>query len=153
MIAIGFRAEPSVVNWAVVQGSSAEPVLLGADKLTAPASFDEGAALTWFRDRTQYLVQTYSPNIAAVRSPETFMPRNVKLSSLYQRCRLEGVVIEALHSSGIHVLTGALATISKNIGSKGAKHYLETPDLRGLDWSKYDTNRREAILVAASALS
>jgi hypothetical protein len=151
MKAIGFRAEPSTVHWAVVEGSKIEPVLIAADEEKAPATFDEAARLKWLRDRIRYLLQTYSPEVAAVRYPETFQ-RSPKVLPLGQRCRLEGVIIEGVQSCGVRVLTGPLATISKNLGSKGAKHYLESRELRGLDWSKYDVNRREAILVAASAL-
>jgi hypothetical protein len=96
-------------------------------------------------------VHTYSPAIAAVRYPETFQPR-VRLASLGQRCRVEGVVIEAVKSSGIGVLTGPLATIAKNLGSTKPKHYLEGDEFRGIDWSKRKPHEREAILVAASAL-
>lgn len=152
MKAIGFRAEPAAVNWAVVEGSKEQPILLGSGKETAPTTFDEVAALKWFRDRIQYIVKTYSPSVAAVRYPETFQPR-VKLVPLGQRCRVEGVLIEAVRSCGINeILTGPLATISKNLGSKTAKHYLEGDELRGLDWSKLRDYEKEAILVAASAL-
>jgi len=152
MTAIGFRIEPSAINWAIVEGSLEVPVLVAADKSVAPTSYDEAAALAWFRDKVRQLIQTYSPGIAAVRFPETFM-RSAAQSSMYKRCRVEGTVIEAAHSCGIKVLTGALGTISKHLGTKGAKKYLEHEDLRGLDWSKYQKNCREAILVAVSALS
>jgi len=152
MKAIGFRAEPSVVSWAVVEGSTGEPILNGADKLKAPASFDEAAALKWFREQTQRLVQAYLPSVAVVRSPETFFPRQPKYQSLYQRCRVEGVLVETLYSCGVPVLTGAMATISSKLGSKAAKHYLPNSDFRGLDWSKCDDKKKEAILAAASAL-
>jgi hypothetical protein len=148
--ALGFRAEPSAINWAVVEGFLQAPVLVAADHAAAPATYDEPAALAWFRAQVLHLIQTYSPQLAAVRYPETFM-RSTTLQS-DKRCRVEGVVIEAAGSCGIRVLTGALATISKNLGSKGAKKYLETDELRGLDWSKHPKNQREAILVAASAL-
>ena len=66
---------------------------------------------------------------------------------------IEGVILEAANSMGLRVVTGALTSISKNLGTKAAKHYLEGNDLRGLDWSRYPAkNVREAILVAASAL-
>ena len=152
MKAIGFRAEPSAISWAVVEGSSAEPILDGADKLKAPASFDEAAALKWFREQIQRLVQAYSPDIAVVRTPETFFPRQPKYQGLYQRCRVEGVIVETLRSCGINVSTGPMGTISSKLGSKAAKHYLPNDEFRGLDWSNLDANRREAILAAASVL-
>jgi hypothetical protein len=151
MKTIGFRAEPSAVSWAVLEGSKGKPILCGYGKEEPPATFDEGASLKWFRDRIQHIVKTYSPEVAAVRYPETFQPR-IKFVPLGQRCRVEGVLIEAVHSSGIKVLTGPLATIAKNLGSKTPKHYLETDEFRGLDWSQHKAYEREAILVAASAL-
>ena len=151
MKAIGFRAEPSAINWAVVEGSKGQPELVAASKEKPPATFDEVATLKWLRDVAQHLVRTYSPTIAAVRYAETFQ-RSPNLKSIGERCRLEGVLIEAMNSCGLRVLTGPLATIAKNLGSKTPKQYLESKELRGLDWSKYDVNRREAILVAASAL-
>jgi hypothetical protein len=151
MKAIGFRAEPSALNWAVVQGCKNEPILLGYGKEEPSATFDEPAALKWFRDKVQNIVQSYLPDIAAIRFPETFQP-HVKHVLLGQRCRVEGVVIEVVCSSGIKILTGPLASIAKNLGSKTAKHYLASDELRGLDWSKHKPNGREAILVAASAL-
>jgi hypothetical protein len=151
MKAIGFRAEPGAVSWAVLEGSKDKPVLLGYGKEEPPTTFDDAATLKWFRDKILYIVKLYSPTIAAVRYPETYQPR-LKLVPLGQRCRVEGVLIEAMHSSGIKVLTGPLATIAKNLGSKMPKHYLESDELRGLDWSKHKPYVREAILVAASAL-
>jgi hypothetical protein len=90
--------------------------------------------------------------MVAVRYPETFGRQSVRGAD-HRRCRIEGVIIEASNSAGLVVIAGALASISKNLGTKAAKHYLESDDLRGLDWSKYPAkNTREAILVAASAL-
>jgi hypothetical protein len=152
MKAIGFRAEPSAITWAVVEGTKDQPILVGHGKEVPPATFDEVAALKWFRVQIQHIVHLYSPQIAAVRYPETFQPR-AKVAPLGQRCRVEGVLIEAASSCGVDkVLTGPLATISKNLGTKAAKHYLESDELRGLDWSKHKDHEREAILVAASAL-
>ena len=149
--ALGFRAERSAINWAVVEGSREEPVLVAADQAVAPATYSEGAALVWFRDQVRQLIQVYSPQVVAIRYPETVIRSSAQLS-MHKRCRVEGVLVEVAHSSGITVLTGALATISKNLGTKAAKHYLETEELRGLDWSGHSKNRKEAILVAASAL-
>ncbi len=116
MRAIGFRAEPAAVNWAVVEGSKDAPILLACEREVPPKTFDEVASLSWFRGRVQYIVQTYSPSIAAVRYPESFQP-HVKALPLGQRCRIEGVLIEAVHASGLNtVLTGPLATIAKNLG-------------------------------------
>lgn len=149
--ALGLRAEVSAVNWAVVEGSREAPVLVAADQAVAPATYDEAASLGWLRAQVRSLIETYSPQVVAIRYPETVI-RSSAQSSMHRRCRVEGVLVEVARSCGAQVLTGALATISKNLGAKAAKKYLETDELRGLDWSKYTKNRREAILVAASAL-
>jgi len=72
---------------------------------------------------------------------------------MYERCRVEGVVIESLSSRGIELVIGPLATVSSGLGTKAAKQYLQRDDLRGLDWRKHRGNRREAILIAVSVLA
>jgi hypothetical protein len=150
--AIGFRVEPSLVHWALVEGTPDAPILVAVEKITPPATYDESRALTFYRERALLLLSQHSPDLVAVRYPETFGRRSIGEKD-NRRCRIEGVLIEAASSRGLKVVTGALASISKNLGTKGAKRYLEASDLRGLDWSKYPAkNVREAILVAASAL-
>lgn len=148
--AIGFRAEPSAVNWAVVEGTKENPVLIAADRSESPVAYSEPESLAWFRSRAQQLVQTYSPKLAAVRYPETV--RRSSSASMDRRSRVEGVLIDAMQAAGIATSTGALATISKNLGSNQAKKYLVTDELRGLNWSSHSKNEREAIMVAASIL-
>ena len=151
--AIGFRVEPTLVHWALVEGTPEAPILVAVDKIAAPATYDdESRALTFYRERILLLLSQHSPDRVAVRYAETFGRRAAGAKD-NQRCRIEGVLIEASSSRGLKVVTGALASISKNLGTTGAKRYLEANDLRGLDWSKYPAkNVREAILVAASAL-
>jgi len=151
--AIGFRVEPGLANWALVEGTSDTPILaVPAGKLISPATYDEAQALTFYRERVLLLLAEHLPDIVAVRYAETFGRQSVRDSD-YRRCRIEGVILEAANSKGLNTVTGALASISKHLGTKAAKHYLECNDLRGLDWSRYPAkNVREAILVAASAL-
>lgn len=150
---IGFRVEPGLINWALLEGTSEAPVLAAPPgKLASPATYTEPQALSFYRERILLLLTEHAPDTVAVRYAETFGRQGVRESD-YRRCRIEGVILEAANSKGIKVITGALASISKNLGAKAAKHYLEGNDLRGLDWAKYPAkNMREAILVAASAL-
>ena len=120
MIAIGFRAEPSSLNWAIVEGTQHAPRLRAADILKAPVSFSEAASLAWFRTQVINLYEKFSPTGVAVRYPETIMGRSNQLSG-NKRCRVEGVVLEVAQSRGVEVATGALNTVSKNLGTKGAK--------------------------------
>jgi hypothetical protein len=140
------------VHWALVEGTSEAPILVAADTIAAPATYDdESRSLPFYRERVLLLLSQHSPDRVAVRYAETFGRRAGAKDN--QRCRIEGVLIEAASSRGPKIVTGALASISKNLGTKSAKHYLEASDLRGLDWSRYPAkNVREAISVAASAL-
>lgn len=151
MTSLGIRAETSAVNWAVVTGSTDEPVLVATETASAPVSYDEAGALGWFRNALAQLIETYSPEVVAIRSPETVRGPSLQ-TSMHRRCRVEGVIMETAQSSGLKVVVGPLATISKNLGTRAAKHYLETTELRGIDWSKHPKNRREAILAGASVL-
>jgi hypothetical protein len=151
MRALGFRAEPERVSWAVVEGHLDAPVLVAADDFEAPRhQTEEAQSLSWYRDRVRQLIEQYNPARAGVRFAE--MIGRSKGDSLRRRSRLEGVLLEAVNSKSIPVFGGALNTISKHLGTKKAKHYLETDEVRGLDWTKYNKNTREAILVAVSAL-
>jgi len=104
----------------------------------------------WYRERVLQLIDQFSPEASAVRYAESFNPYKEGNSGRL-RCRIEGVVLEALASKAIPVVTGSLATISAKLGS-GAKKYLDRKDYRGLDWSKLKKNRREAVLAAVANL-
>lgn len=148
-VAIGFRADPSAVYWAVV---SDPPLRVEASgKLPAPKSYDEAAALGWYRTEVRNLIDQYKPKCAGVRYQEP-VARIRSIKSTCQRVRIEGVVLEASNSKGISVLTGAMATITAELESESAKAYIETDSFRGLDWSALSDNLREAVLVAGAAL-
>jgi hypothetical protein len=151
---LGCRAEPALINWAVVEGDSDVPVLVVADSLAAPKLYGEAEALGWFRVQVHRLIDQFSPSIVAVRFPEAFVPSRARDADR-RRCRVEGVVIEAAIAKGMKVRTGALATISRRLETESAKAkaYLETKEFRGLDWSNFPKYVREAILVAVSGLS
>lgn len=148
---IGFRAEPSVLNWAFVEGSSRIPILNYADKLTAPATYAEAEALSWYRTQVLHLIEQFGPDAIAVRFPETF-GRGPAREADHRRSRIEGVVMEVAHCEGLRVETATLTTISKNLDTRSAKAYLDNEVFRGMDWDRYPKNVKEAILVGASFL-
>lgn len=121
------------------------------DKADAPASYDEPAALSWFRTRVLFLIDTYAPVAAGVRFPEP-SARGGNKDSAKQRSRVEGVLLEAVNSRGLSITSGALTTIASRLGTKKAKKYIDEAELRGLDLSKLPPHRREAVLVAVAAL-
>ena len=151
MSVLGFRAEPACIHWALVSGSTETPVLEDHDQATAPVHQTEAQRLTWYRDRILYLIEAHQPRKIAVRYAESFRPKGAK-SDTGSRSRIEGVILEAANSVKLPVLTGGLQTISSKLGTQSAKKYLESDDLRGLDWSSVSKNCKEAILIAAAAL-
>lgn len=152
MTAIGFRAEPKAIQWSVVSGTKGEPLIIADGNLAAPKTYSEAAALSWYRNQVLLLVDQYQPISGAVRYAELVSRNNT--ASTQTRLRIEGVILEALDSKGIiHVVTGALNTLSASIGgSKQAKKYLAGNEFRGVNWSERSSNRKEAILAATAAL-
>lgn len=151
--ALGIRAESTGINWAVVKGTLEKPILHDTGKESAPHAYNEAESLGWIRQRVLDIIDQFKPAQVAVRYPEP-TAQGANRDSAKARCRVEGVVLEAANARNLQVVTGALNTISKNLGSKSAKSYLGTDDLRGLDWSQHtDAKIREAILVAVSVLS
>lgn len=149
--AIGFRAEAKQVQWAAVEGTRRKPILLARDKAAAPVGLPEASALSWYRKRARLIVEKYNPGAAGIRSPEP-VARGGGREGARQRLRIEGVLLESMDSCGVGVTTGALATISAKLGTKTAKRYLVSGELRGLDLSTIPAPAREAVLVAVAAL-
>lgn len=147
--ALGFRAESGRIHWAVVDGTPEAPILFANDSAAAPVNLDEAAALSWYSDRVKLVVKTYKPGAAAIRTAEPISKANN--TGARRRLRIEGVLLQTLDSCNLKVTLGALATISGKLGTQ-AKRYIESGEFRGLDLSKMQPPRREAILVAVAAL-
>jgi hypothetical protein len=156
MRAIGFRAEASAVWWTIADGSADHPTLFQKGRLRIPVDYSEDEALAWVRNQVATIVGEFNPARAAIRSQETFLmrkPNPKALTSMLQRARIEGVIMEGLRAVGVEVLTGKLRAIASRMGSKSAKAYLDTDDVRGIDISEIrNASQRESILVAVSAL-
>lgn len=151
MRAIGFRAEASKIHWAVVEGTRKHPVLVEHGKIAAAASLgDESRCLAHLRDRVLETIESYAPDAAAVRYPEVVRKSNSKSGDA--RIRVEGVILEACASQNIKAYGGMSSAMSTRFGTTTVKGYLKSDDLRGLVWPKKDSNSREAIMAAASAL-
>ena len=152
MRVLGVRVEPRVLHWAVVEGTVSAPVLVASGKAAAPVAMDEANALHWYRSRVVHLIDEYGVSGVAVRSAESF-GRHGNSEADRQRARIEGVVLEVAAAKALPATAAALKKISGKLGSAAAKAYLAEDELRGLDWSTLSANRREAVLVAASALT
>jgi hypothetical protein len=149
--AIGFRAEPTTVHWAVVSTSAAGPILEDHGSIGAPKGYEEAAVLTWFRGRTANLINEHGVEAAAIKYTEPIARRG-GADAARARCRLEGVILQLAHERGLRIFTGAFRALSGQLGSKSAKAYLDGDDVRGLDWSGVKPLPREAVLMALAAL-
>lgn len=162
--AIGFRAEPSCAHWAVVDGPADRPVLHAIDTLTPPQTFSWGQTLSWYVKEIGTLCRQHKPVVAWIRSAEPIS--QTARSLVEKRSQIEGVIAAITETCGVKPSIGALASITAQVGpwrdakkkagkkdrKPSAKDYLPLDDFREIDWSDYDANEREAILVAVAAL-
>ena len=147
----GIRVEPKAMTIAIVEGSRDRPVLVGMEKASAPATYDDPAALKWYRSRLLTLINQYQPQAIAIRLAESF-GRQGNSDSDRRRSRIEGVLMELGATQGLTVEFGNLKSLGARLSFTKPKEELEHEDLRGLDWSKLSKNEREAIFAATSGL-
>jgi uncharacterized protein YjbI with pentapeptide repeats len=151
--ALGIRAVPDGLYWAIVSGTLESATLEACDTERAPEAYNEGESLVWIRQKATYIIETYKPARVGIRYSEG-NARGANKSSAKARCRVEGVILEAAACKNLKIVTGALTTFAKHSGSKFPKEDLAEDSLRGIDWSSYkDVNLREAILVGVSILN
>jgi len=148
--ALGFRAEPKQIHWAIVEGTRRAPILVAHDSAAAPVNLDEAPALSWYANRVKLIVEKYRPAVCMIRSAES-VARGGNKDGPRRRLRIEGILLQIIDSCGLTVSIGALAAISGKLGSH-AKTYIDSGELRGLDLSKIPVPSKEAILVAVAAL-
>jgi hypothetical protein len=148
--ALGFRAEPKQIHWAIVEGTRSDPILVAYDRASAPVNLDEAPALSWYTSRVKLIVEKYKPAVAMIRTAES-VARGSHMDGPRRRLRIEGILLQTIDSCGLKVSIGALAMISGKLGSR-AKKYIDSGELRGLDLSKIPLPSKEAILVAVAAL-
>lgn len=148
---VGFRAEPRQFNWAVVEGTQHEPVLIDRGTAAAPVDLDEAPALAWLRGRARLVIEANKPTSAVLRTPEV-VAKMGNIDSARRRLRVEGVLLEASQSDGVKITTGALGTISKMLGTRSVKPYLAQDEFHGLNIAKFATPLKEAVLVAVAGL-
>jgi Holliday junction resolvasome RuvABC endonuclease subunit len=151
MKAIGFRAEPSGVHWAVVEGSSSSPTLVDHGFIAAPASFNsESERLSHIREWVVSTVSDHAPDKTGVRVPEG--NSQAKGASTNARLRIEGVIMEACASNKVSVRSSTINTMGSLMGTSNTQGYLRADEVRGLKFPKKKKELREAIMTAISAM-
>lgn len=146
--------DPDSLEWAVVDGPQEEPTLIAHESVSAPRDAAEAPALAHFRKRLALVIEKFKPQALGLRVAErTARPSNK--DGPKRRLRIEGVALEVAASNGLPATTAALPDVGPMLKTDRAKPkaYLEKKDLRGLDWSKYCVEAREAILVAVAMLT
>ncbi len=156
MRSMGCRAEKDRVFWAVLTGTVEAPILDSNDKVVIPREYSESQGLNFVRNQLMTLIRKFEVQQLGVRLSETFLktkPSSTALASMFQRARIEGVVMEIAQELGCTVTPGNLQKIGQGLGTRSAKAYLDRDELRGLDISSIkNASMREAILTAASLL-
>lgn len=155
--AIGFRVEPRRVHWAVVEGSREAPRILAVATLNQPKTFTGAQTLAWYVAQVTALCSEHRVGHAWIREAEGVGQQ--KRAAIAQRSRIEGAIIAAVHARGALVTLGPLGSITAKVKpgktddgkKKSVKAYLEADEFRGIDWSAYEDNQREAILAAVAA--
>jgi hypothetical protein len=151
MKAIGFRAEKTVLWFAVID--SDKPKELLADGKVAIQGGGLAESFVLLRTEVLNLLKTYKPNRGAIRLSDR--PKGAaNVLSMLCRARVEGVAIEAAGAHGLDLVTGASPTIKSGLKTKTAiRDYAAQDDLRGIDLSKKkNPNFREAVVAALSIL-
>lgn len=152
---IGFRATPSMVYFAVVEGpvtlDQAEILTVGS--LTAPPALELPDRLSFVRTTILDIIAEYDARRAGIRLIEyTAQTKPV------ERLNLEGVLQELLASSGVEgYFAGAIARIGGLLGEADktqVKKYFEGEDFMGVErWARRAVEEREAIVTAVAALA
>lgn len=155
MKTIGFRADKDTIQWVVAEGT-VESFAVVHDKLSAPKSYTEAEALAWFRERVQTTTEEHKPEQAGIRVSETFLmrkPSRTWLESVFMRCRVEGIAIEAVSALNVPIRLMQLQDMTHAFGGEHtAKEYLASKRVRGFDLSELPEVRHEAAMVAISLL-
>lgn len=153
MHALGLRAFPEQLAYAVLCGTSAAPLLVEGSTVKAPGHYELPDQLDWYRDRVARIVDQHRITAAALRVSE---PRAKPNRDMIPRFQLEGALLLALRVLGIHANTLILSQISSRLSlgknASAAKEGLQNDEFLGLHWRELSTAEREAALVAATVL-
>lgn len=154
MRAIGLRATPSAVTYAVVEASATpgEVELLTVGSLPLPQALDLPDRLSLVRTTILDIITEFDARRAGIRLIES-----IAQTKSVERLNLEGVIQELLSSSGVEgYFAGAIARIGALLGETDrtqVKRYFEGEEFMTVDdWKRRSTEEREAIVTAVASL-
>lgn len=151
--AIGLRATPSAIYFAVVETSAAqdEIELLTVGSLPLPSARDFPDRLSFVRTTILDVITEFDVRRAGIRLIEyTAQTKSV------ERLNLEGVIQELLSSSGVEgYFAGAIARIGGLLGVPDrtqVKRYFEGEEFMAVEgWKQRSMEERESIVTAVAA--
>lgn len=157
MRAIGFRASPTGVTFAIVEGEAAPDAstfrVLSVDVVPIPAALWPPNQLHFVRTVLLDVIEEFSVERAGLRLTEFIAGKSYPF-----RDNIEGVIQELLASSAVAwYVAGRNATLGAKLGLEDKtlfKRYCEgdaTPDFVD-DWASLKDADREAVLAAVAAL-
>ena len=149
MAVIGFRCYSDGFAFVVLEGTQANPKLVGHQRVSFPKNNSEGANLAWTRRQVGELLAKHKVANAAIKRAET----NARRKSL-PRAQVEGVVKEAVYAALDEQCVPLLKSQIKAAipGFAAPARYLEEV-LSGSALAKLNTtNYLDAACVAIAAL-
>jgi len=153
MRAIGLRASPTVVTYAVVDGADDKYEVTSLDVVEVPRALLAPNQLHFMRTVLLDVMEEFEVTRAGLRIAE-----NTARSRSVFRDNLEGVIQELLASSSVEwYFAGQIARIASMLGYTDRTVIRrmvdgdETPP-SSTGWSNYSKEQREAFLVACAAI-
>ncbi len=153
MNAIGIRAHPQQVWFAVVTADDGAPTLKTVSALKIPPALETPAQLQFVRTTILDIIGEYSVGKAGIRTAE---PSAQSLNVF--RLNLEGVIQELLASGAVRsYFAGPIVTIASRLAIKERtliKKYIDGElNFPGTtNWQQFVPEAREAILAALAAV-
>lgn len=147
---LGLRVGVNDMHWAVVEGTVEQPICVDRGEVVAPKTYTEAGWLRHLRDRLQSIVNVQHPTSVALKGIE---PVARARQTFFPRLRGEGVAIELCEALTLSPEILTWATLASRLGvGRSKKDYETSAEFRGIAWSSFGPESREAIMVAAAAL-
>lgn len=152
-LAIGIRAYPRGIQYAVVSGTMEEPVLEDCQPREMPTAFSFAKGLEFVFNEVTDILGHFDVRSAAMREAE--YTRFATDSPSRMRNRVEGAAIAACAQRGIDVKIVVWKTIASVLQlEKKIKRdaFMKASHLRKLDWSALSPEQRDAIAAGVAVL-
>ena len=152
MIVIGFRVSLELIIYSVLEGTKEKPIVRSIKQVKLPKGYKRIDMMKWLYNEMVSVIKTENPELIAIKDTEVPARHGNKY---IERVENETIIILAGIASNIkNYYKKIRSSIAKDLVGKGKGKYLETKlDIsKILDFSKYNQNQQEAILVAWSIL-